>query len=406
MSAIGSVEKLSYFETDVAALLRAALLGCTESLSEGFALSKTYALFARHGAHAIFYHGARLCGVDESLPEMTDAFHGACRTLIALERQSAAAERIYSALRDGSLFFLPIKGARLGSLYPCPEMRRMGDVDILIDPREYSRVREVMLSLGFIEGDSTGYDLAWDGLGVHVELHKSLFSPKDSDLYSYFSDAWSRADRGQDGALHLSAADEYVFIFAHFTRHYRDAGIGIKHFADLWVWRLAHPEMDRDHVDRELDRLGLLRFHENVLSTLNAVFAFAPETDISRYIFRNILSSGEYGRRSARVLSSALREKNAEGSLARVKAKRFLSRVFPSRSELEEACPSSKKYPATLPAAWCAYLFRRVLEKGKVKRFVNDNVLVSNTEIDALRESLEYVGLGSAHKRSEADRDA
>ena len=33
----------------------------------------------------------------------------------------------------------------------------------------------------------------------------------------------------------MSERDEFMFVFSHFVKHYRDSGIGCRHVTDLWV---------------------------------------------------------------------------------------------------------------------------------------------------------------------------
>ena len=63
-----------------------------------------------------------------------------------LDADSAA---LYAQLERMGIWYMPLKGAVLKSLYPRYGMREMADVDVLVDPRRAKDVRIVMESLGF-----------------------------------------------------------------------------------------------------------------------------------------------------------------------------------------------------------------------------------------------------------------
>ena len=87
---------------------------------------------------------------------MQGLFQTYCKMLLHSERQMADVKRIYKAFEENNIDYMPVKGCNMKSLYPAPEMRVMGDADILIKLDQYDKVEKVMNELGFnflVKGD-------------------------------------------------------------------------------------------------------------------------------------------------------------------------------------------------------------------------------------------------------------
>ena len=58
----------------------------------------------------------------------------------------------------------------------------------------------------------------------------------------------------------MTPEDEFIYLFTHFAKHYRDGGIGCRYVVDLWVFLRNNPTMDPEKIKRELDKLQLREF--------------------------------------------------------------------------------------------------------------------------------------------------
>ena len=147
----------------------------------------------------------------------------------------------------------------------------MGDADVLIHAEQYNKIVPILEKNDFTFVKENLNELCWQKLPFYIELHRYLISPQHKDYYGYFGDGWQLA-RPSEGFKHrfeMSDEDFFVFLFAHFTKHYRSSGIGIKHMTDIWVYLKAKPELDIKYIERELDKLKMLTFYKNVLRTVN-----------------------------------------------------------------------------------------------------------------------------------------
>ena len=283
--------------------------------------------------------------------------------------QLSAIRKIKDALEAHGIDHMPLKGVHLKKLYPHPEMRRMGDADILIDCSKYETVRGFMQEFGYTEKYESNHEIVWAKKAVTIEFHKRLIPSYNKDYYQYFGDGWKLAKplAGYTSRFCMDPEDEMIYLFTHFAKHYRDSGIGIRHFVDLWVYQKHNPNMDQSYVRKELQKLQLLEFYENIMRTLRVWFENYPQDEKAEYITQFIFTSGEFGRNHISSLSSTLKQTKGGRTVETVKRKRVWKALFPNYAAMCQLYPvlkipfplDSRHYHATIHMS--SYLLQRLL---------------------------------------------
>lgn len=308
--------------------------------------------------------------------------------------QQAALAPLPEIFERNGIDYLPLKGMRLKKLYPDPSLRTMGDADILIRMEQYEQIRSLLPGLGFTEGTGAEHEYVWDrGSALHLELHKSLVPTESTDLFAYFGDGWKRARPCAEGShcYTLSTEDEFVFLFAHFTKHYRGSGIGIRHMTDLAVYLHAHPEIDMDYIYHELAQIGLEVFLHNVIDTLQVWFGQKTPDPITESITDWIFKNGVYGDLLNKKKSQLL--KDASQSCYWVaRAHYTITRLFPAYSGMRSEYPCLKKHPWLLPITWIIRIFS-FLSPRKARRAMREFRALRTDQVHIHEAHLHQVGL-------------
>jgi len=387
------------------ALVKSALLDEPCPLPGGADLSAAMEAARHHGIAVMVYYGALLCGADPGCEVMAQTFSYVCGSIAVSEGQMAQVRRITDAFDGAGIEYMPLKGVRQKPLYPKPEMRAMGDADILIRTEQYPRIREIMLSLGYAEGGESDHELPWHKAPLHVELHKRLIPSYNKDYYAYFGDGWERARPAAGGGcrFEMTVEDEWIYLFTHFAKHYRDAGIGLRHPVDLWVFRHHHPDIDVAYVERELDKLRLTEFYRNVMDTLASWFEGKAATEKTEFITSVIFQSDPFGDRDNVHISYALKGTKSQRSVWAVRLRRLFTSVFVPYGIMCKEYPVLKKAPVLLPGAWVVYFFARLLQKNRVKNHIHALRLMSEDRVSEYQRRLNYVGLD--YYGADADED-
>lgn len=380
----------------VITLLKSAVLQQALPLPEGFDLELAYKNLIKHHMSSTIFEGALLCGISQELPIMQYLLQCSCKALQISERQVRMTKRISTAFEENGLDYMLLKGCKMKSLYPKPELRMMGDVDILVRMEQYDRVRCVMESLGLREGDVTDHELHWEGRNLMVELHSKLIPSYNKDFYAYFGDGWTLAQKGQGSRYYMTAEDEMVFLFTHFAKHYRDGGIGCRYVLDLWVFLRANPELNDEKVRQELKKMQLLEFYDNIRRLIDVWFADAPSDEKTDYITDFIFNSGSWGTSESKTASIGVRDQAHQKGSLRAKAVYFVRHAFPSAQMLRDKYTILKKAPWMLPFVWIYRPFYKLLvkeERTSVDRHRENLKAINPRNLKNRREALQYVGL-------------
>lgn len=132
---------------------------------------------------------------------------------------------------------MPFKGAVLRELYPDPEARTMGDIDLLIEKGRQKQVKVLLCANGFENTVCGSGEWVYTKGGVITEIHTSLINGKigNSTADEFFENAIQKAEfNGCEGRLLPQYHFEY--ILAHLAHHFGNCGAGIKWCS---IWRLC-----------------------------------------------------------------------------------------------------------------------------------------------------------------------
>lgn len=197
-----------------------------------------------HGIGPLLYSRMRLAVLRE--PAMRAA---ALETLRLVDLQD-----VLSALEAGGVQVLIVKGSALAyDLYPSPEMRPRGDVDLFIDESHRQQAVAILEEAGFASQITSGDELIMrqrlftrtdaSGATHAYDLHWRLFNPSSFAHILRFSDLRSRAialPRISPAARGLSHRDALMLACVHRAAHH--------HGSDRLIWlydiHLLHEELD------------------------------------------------------------------------------------------------------------------------------------------------------------------
>lgn len=375
-------------------IVYSALTGEKITLSKNFDFSEGVKVAKKHKIEVMFYYGALNCGFAQDEPLMQELFMLVCGNIAISERQLYAVKELFTAFDEHKIAYLPLKGTVLKSMYPKFEMRSMSDADILIKTEQYGTIKPIMQGLGYTEITESNHELIWKKQNIHIELHKRLIPSYNKDYYAYYGDGW-RLAKVQDGTRYsMTDEDQMIYLFTHFAKHYRDAGIGIKHIIDLWVYRKKKPALDEAYIKKELTALQLYDFYVNIINTLSGWFEDRESDEKTDFISEIIFNSGVYGTHESDVLSDAYKQVKSGEKAKNIRIINFFKTAFLPYSNMSQKYHILKKAPFLLPVMWIIRCFEIVFCKSdKIKAQVND---FKNTTADRITEygqALNFVGL-------------
>lgn len=382
------------FENSVISLLKSGICGEKAEINPDVDLRETFAFCKMQKLLPLIDKGIKNSGIEIS-EKLLQAIEQPLLSYFVIDQaQTSAFAAISEAFEKNCIKYMPLKGTVIKQLYPESYLRPMGDIDILVDLSMEKTIAEIMSSLGFRFLKESAHELIYSNGMVMVELHKCLIPPYNKDYYAYFGDGWTRANSKTGNTyLHtMSDDDNFIYMFVHFAKHYRDGGIGIIHMVDFYVYRLAF-NLNEEYIRTELKKLKLLDFYDNIISTLNVWFFDGGQTQITDFITRRMFSNGEFGTKETQAVAGTIKEAAGENKKA-TPAGNFWRTVFPSAEKMQYSYPVLKKHKCLLPVMWCARGIKILFFKNdRLSAKLNEMKLSTKEGIASYQKELDYVGL-------------
>ncbi len=266
---------------------------------------------------------------------------------------------LFERLDQAGIWYMPLKGSLMDSLYPASGTRQMADRDILIDAGRAEDVQGIMESLGFTtEHYGTGnHDVYYKQPVSNFEIHRQLFSPVFSEkFHDYYSDVKDRLIRDNDNGFgyHFSDEDAYVYMVAHEYKHYDGGGTGLRSLLDTYVYCSYHGNtIDWEYIEGEIAKLGISDFEKTNRVLAMQLFGKTAEqgnlidelTSSEREMLDYLIGSGVYGN----VNNSVRNRINKYGGGRAGIGKYIFNRLFLPMDVVKEAFPFFYRHKILLP---------------------------------------------------------
>lgn len=376
-------------------LLRSALKNEALALPKDFNLHSACRVLYEQHLTGLAVRGATRCGVSVTAPELRGLTAEMCKSIEVSRAQTRQLERVYALFEANGIAYVTLKGGVLKALYPQPELRIMGDADVLIRQEQYPMIRTLLPSIGMQEEEESDHEYVWSGSGLKLELHKRLIPTHNRDYYECFGEGWDRVRKEESrSAGHLTIEDHFIYLLVHFAKHYRYGSVAAKNICDFWVYRNAYPEMDEAYIQEQMQKLEMTEFYRNVLQLLDTWFEGSTPTEATERMTEAVFQGGVRGFEEAQKVFGLLVQEQEAQSFAKQKRRWFLGIIFPSAKKLSTCYPVLKKCPVLLPFCWIIRWFTALFRRPKhAISSVKNLVSMDESQIESYKEDLRAVGL-------------
>lgn len=383
------------FQKGILSVIKSGFSGEKALIDESFPWDKAIDFVKAQSLDVMFWLGVQKSGVSMPPEYLAILQKRAMMMITHGVRQENEANRIFDLLKRNNIAFLPLKGAILQYMYPETGMRFMSDIDVLIKPEQYNDIEDLMQNAGYDFVCESNHEYIWDKKNVlHIEFHKRLIPSYNKDYFAYYGDGWRLAEQADGSRYKMSDEDFLIYIFTHLAKHYRDSGIGLKHFIDIWVYLHGKPNLDEAYIKDEFVKLQLFEFYKNVCYTLSVWFEAAKPNEASELITNWTFSGGTYGCREKNILSSAVKEAAGKDGKNENRGKRLLHALFMPYEQMCQRYTFLKKIPVLLPVMWVARIVTVLLfRRGNIKERTAEISMLTDTNVNSYHAALNAVGL-------------
>ncbi len=199
------------------------------------------------------------------------------QTVLQNYRLLHLSSHILQILEEDNIKAVLLKGWQTANLYPVPEARKSGDIDILVpDPKAFGKAVGLLESRGFmrrgLQSANHHIELVSD-MGIDIEVHSSLTEPFDSKYVNdcleeikseYNSNIQHKTILGYPVACAGEAYDAF-YLLLHMLQHFLRAGFGIKLLSDWAVfWSREIDEGDKQRFLELVEQSRILGFAQTV----------------------------------------------------------------------------------------------------------------------------------------------
>lgn len=288
-----------------------------------------------------------------------------------------AMETVAAAFDAAGLDYLPFKGEIFRRYYPDPELRTMGDRDILIHRSDREYTDRIMQELGYERSIDRQEVWVYQRHTVMFEIHDTMFYEhlaNKVDYRGYFERIWDSAIPSGRHAFLPNPELHFLYLIAHTAKHIVNYGMGFRAFLDMVFFCQREAAVDWDYIARELKALSLYDFTLRCFSLCETWFHVkmplvceAAADEFLRETTEKIFRDGIFGNENQEnSLGPSANEILHDGKPYALAAARLtLQHVFPPYRDMQ-LVPSYSWVdgkPWLLPVAWVYRWFYVLLNK-------------------------------------------
>lgn len=340
--------------------------------------NELYSLAAGHHVSQIIYKEASKYGSAVCPDLFTKWRNVTIMQVLKCNAGSLIIGDILKAFENHGIPVMVLKGLHYKYLYTDPDMRVMGDIDLLTRKDTLDQAADIIRSFGYmnVDEDNPKHLVFTHNAYIPIELHFSLFTEEKRKIaVSFNREIWDSAyNFEKDGMKFLVPSQENQLIYCciHMTNHFEKGAFDLRHLSDFnLLARNYCGSIDFDQLSRKADSYGLGKFIEVMLYICHELFELpVPESLVGRYARQKeyvdgmidmILEAGRFNGAGGkmpknRIVASYI---GTDGSGLFSK----LHFLFPPREMLLFSYPYVRKSSLLLPVAWIHRLVNNLVKR-------------------------------------------
>lgn len=227
------------------------------------------------GVASFVYDGARRAGIP--IPDIIGQQwkNHITASMFQNERLLSAQNAVIRCFEQAHIPVAVLKGSSIARYYSQPELRALGDIDILVKKTDICTARELLLQNGYKEEEyKHGFHIGFSKNGVTIELHEQVTAfpdtPGGQEAQKIADGFLDNLDVGSVSGYDfpvLSRSNQAMSLLLHMVRHMFEGGIGLRQLCDWMVFAAAESSHFSDEICPVLRRCGMLEFAEVATKT-------------------------------------------------------------------------------------------------------------------------------------------
>lgn len=355
-----------------------------------------------HNLSAMLWTGIKdenVCDDQDILKKLQFSFNSTVQYSVV---QEITTVQLINLLNKNEIVHILFKGFTLRELYPCKELRTMGDIDIVIKPEQQEAVHKLLIDNGYsFDEVSSHTDVRnYEKNKVCFEIHTAIVGKNvydDVDAVGYFRDSFKYARLVKDFTYQFNNEHHIIYLLQHMAKHFKFSGCGVRMLLDIPVFvNKWQDSLNWEYIKKELSGLGLLDFSCNIFCLCRVWFGMKSPLDSKlndkelNIIGEYILSGGVFGYEGKNI--DSLKVNSEKGLIKRLV--NLLCMIFPSYDHLKERYVWFGNTPKwLLPVGWVRFWWFR-LKNSRGNDIVRvKNVLKNSDDANRHNTAVDIIGL-------------
>lgn len=329
-----------------------------------------------HGVLSLLYHSlAEEEQVPDWLRKQTEAV--ARKTVQQSYHLLFLCRYLIRGLEEAGISVVLLKGVGTAGVYPVPELRKSGDVDLLLlEPEKAAQAGAVLEKLGctLCERQPSLHHIVYQSPeGIEVELHTMFAEPFDNDrinqyLQKKLEECARHVRRTPVMGVELPVLDTAYHAYElllHMLQHFLRSGFGLKLLCD-WVvfWNRETTTQERNGYLRLVEESGIKGFSDMVTAACMRYLGLREECvewmelpegyDVEQFLLE-ILEAEEFG-------------KSAADRMVALRGSSPLDYVREFHHQMHLNFPKSGRYFVCWPVLWTVTLVRFMRNNSTIRK--------------------------------------
>jgi hypothetical protein len=310
------------------------------------------------------------------------------------------------------------KGIEIKDIYPFPELRIMGDIDILVQKEHFAQGDTILQKLGYVESHRDHHVIEY----MHpylkeIELHNTIIDVEKDAQFQFFNEIiWTNVRKSVwmgENALTIKPSVNLAYLLIHMYKHFARNGVGVRQLIDVALYGVTYKnDIEWNEFWELVSKAGIIDYTFYVFACskryLNLdISQYNEELDLEDIVIEEylelftteLIDGGVFGGDNARkksenyMLNDGSNKKfKADNMQLLIFFKLFFNLLFPKPKRLSARYDYAIKQPWLLPAAWIHRIFHVLTKRRKYAVTYNKSLFSLARSKDRL-DYLRSIGL-------------
>ena len=253
------------------------------------------------------------------------------------------AKKLYQRFAERNIQTCLLKGVGIAKLYPVPENRQSGDIDLWVKggrKNVIATLKEMHVKLGNVVIHHVDAKFFSD---VSTEIHFMptwLYNPVHNRcLQQFFKEVEDEQFNHYDGEIGFCISTNrfnVVFLLVHIFHHLLEEGIGLRQIVDYYYLMQNLSKKERFEGMETLKKIGMGKFSSATMYVLQEVCGIddslllcQPNERVGRFVLNEIMQTGNFGQYDNRCQKRS-HENALERNIRKYKRQLSFLEFFPS----------------------------------------------------------------------------